>query len=197
MKYLFIDTSYSFIISIIVNDKIVYYNSLNNTLTSSKIMSILDLGLSNANLKLNDIDKIFIVTGPGSFTGIRVGVTLAKTIGYLLNIPLIELSELEFLATTSVDTKYVVPIIDARRGYVYGGIYGNNLNVIYKDSHILLENLKEKIDDTYTFVDNCLNVDLLKIIKKHEFDEAKNPHLLVPNYLKNTEAEEKLNDKRD
>lgn len=197
MKYLFIDTSYSFIISIIVDDKIVYYNSLNNTLTSSKIMSILDLGLSNANLKLNDIDKIFIVTGPGSFTGIRVGVTLAKTIGYLLNIPLIELSELEFLATTSVDTKYVVPIIDARRGYVYGGIYDNNLNVIYKDSHILLEDLKEKIDDTYTFVDNCLNVDLLKIIKKNEFDEAKNPHLLVPNYLKNTEAEEKLNDKRD
>lgn len=197
MKYLFIDTSYSFIISIIVDDKIVYYNSLNNTLTSSKIMSILDLGLSNANLKLNDIDKIFIVTGPGSFTGIRVGVTLAKTIGYLLNIPLIELSELEFLATTSVDTKYVVPIIDARRGYVYGGIYDNNLNVIYKDSHILLEDLKGKINDTYTFVDNCLNVDLLKIIKKHEFDETKNPHLLVPNYLKNTEAEEKLNDKRD
>ena len=107
--------------------------------------------------------------------------------------------------------KYVIPIAFMdEESYIFGIRETKYCQYVYIDDSqdIVVEmtkeqrekwisKLKEKIDDTYTFVDNCLNVDLLKIIKKHEFDEAKNPHLLVPNYLKNTEAEEKLNDKRD
>jgi len=196
MTYLFIDTANSFIISIIKDNKIIYYkNDVSNSDTSSKVMPIIDEAFKGSNLTINDIDKIFVVNGPGSFTGIRVGVTIAKTISYSLNKPLISLSELELLATTNTNSDYVVPIIDARRGYVFGAIYDKDLNTYFEDSHILLDELKTKLPNNSVFVDNCDNIDLIKLINKHESDEPINPHTLNPNYLKKTEAEEKLNDK--
>ncbi len=193
MKYLFIDTcSNSLIISTIINNKIDYFFiDKNNNDTSSKVMKVIEEAVPD----IMGIDKIFVVNGPGSFTGIRVGVTIAKTIGFCLNIPIIELSELELLATTNTDTKYNVALIDARRGYVYAGIYDKDLNCYLEDQHILLNDIKYPID--YTIINSYDNIDLLKIIKKHEFDEPINPHNLNPNYLKRTEAEEKLDDKRN
>ena len=192
MKYLFIDTcSNCLIISTIINNKLDYFFiDKNNNDTSSKVMKV----LKEAVCDINTVDKIFVVNGPGSFTGIRVGVTIAKTIGFCLNIPIIKLSELELLATTKTDTKYNVSLIDARRGYVYAGIYDKDLNCYLEDQHILLNDIK--YPDSYTIIDNYDNIDLLKIIKKHEFDKPINPHDLKPNYLKKTEAEEKLDDKR-
>lgn len=196
MTYLFIDTCNSFIISIIKNNEIIYINKdSSNTDTSSKVMPIIDEAFKFTNLTINDIDKIFVVNGPGSFTGIRVGVTIAKTIAYSLNIPLIKLSELELLATTPSNT-YNMPIIDARRGYVYGTVYDKDLNIYIKESHILFDELKNKMCEKYNIVDNYDNIDLIKLINKHENDIPANPHELKPNYLKNTEAEEKLNDQR-
>lgn len=192
MKYLFIDTcSNCLIISTIINNKIDYFFiDKNNNDTSSKVMKVLKEAVAD----INTVDKIFVVTGPGSFTGIRVGVTIAKTIGFCLNIPIIKLSELELLATTNTDTKYNVSLIDARRGYVYAGIYDKDLNCYLQDQHILLNDIK--YPDSYTIIDNYDNIDLIKMIKKHEFDDPINPHDLKPNYLKRTEAEEKLDDKR-
>lgn len=192
MKYLFIDTcSNCLIISMIINNKIDYFFiDKNNNDTSSKVMKVLKEAVAD----INTVDKIFVVNGPGSFTGIRVGVTIAKTIGFCLNIPIIKLSELELLATTNTDTKYNVSLIDARRGYVYVGIYDKDLNCYLQDQHILLNDIK--YPDSYTIIDNYDNIDLIKMIKKHEFDDPINPHDLKPNYLKRTEAEEKLDDKR-
>ena len=192
MKYLFIDTcSNCLIISTIINNKIDYFFiDKNNNDTSSKVMKVLKEAVAD----INTVDKIFVVNGPGSFTGIRVGVTIAKTIGFCLNIPIIKLSELELLATTKTNTKYNVSLIDARRGYVYAGIYDKDLNCYLQDQHILLNDIK--YPDSYTIIDNYDNIDLIKMIKKHEFDDPINPHDLKPNYLKRTEAEEKLDDKR-
>ena len=193
MKYLFIDTcSNNLIISTIIDNKIDYFFiDKNNNDTSSKVMKV----LKEAVCDINTVDKIFVVNGPGSFTGIRVGVTIAKTIGFCLNIPIIKLSELELLATTKTNTDYNVALIDARRGYVYAGIYDKDLNCYLKEQHILLNDIK--YPDSYTVIDNYNDIDLLKIIKKHEFDPPVNPHDLKPNYLKRTEAEEKLDDKRN
>ena len=156
-------------------------------------MSVIDEAFAKTNMKVNDIDKIFVVNGPGSFTGIRVGVTVAKIIGYCLNIPIIPLSELELLATTKTNTKYNIPLLDARRGYVYGAIYDQDLNVYFNEEYILLSQLEKEYPKDYTIIDGVnMNVDLLKIIKKHEFDQPINPHSLKPNYLKKTEAEENL-----
>lgn len=195
MIYLFIDTSSkNLIISIVKNMEMIYcFCEENIKESSSKIMPILDEGFKKTNLKPNDINKIFIVTGPGSFTGIRVGLTLAKVMAFSLNIPLIPISELELLSTIS-NNDVIVSLIDARRGYVFAGVYDNKLNNIIPDSYILKDELLNKITNYEIVTDG--KPDILRIIKKHENDKPVNPHLIKPNYLKLTEAEENLNDKR-
>lgn len=195
MNYLFIDTCSNYlIISIVKNMEMIYsFKEKNDTKLSSKVMPIIDDAFIKTNLSINDINKIFIVNGPGSFTGIRVGVTIAKVIGFSLNIPLIKLSELELMATTNTDSIYNIPIIDARRGYVYTATYDKDLNLISKERHMLFSDIEKP--NSFTFIDDDnVDFDIIKIIKKHEFDKPINPHALIPNYLKKTEAEEKLND---
>ena len=193
MTYLFIDTAANhLIISIVKNMEMIYYiEEENNKTLSSRIMPIIDKAFKEANTKPNDIDTIFVVTGPGSFTGIRVGVTIAKTMAWGLNKKIIPLSELELMATIHVDTDYIAPIIDARRGYVFGGVYDKELNNIIPDTHILLEDFKNQLPDNTTIVSSG-KCDILKIISKHENSEGVNSHALKPNYLKKTEAEENL-----
>lgn len=195
MTYLLLDTSSNnLIVSIIRNNEVLYfYNDINNNETSAKVMPAIDEAFTKTGLNINDIHKLFIVNGPGSFTGIRVGVTIAKVIGYCLNIPLIAISELELLATTKTRTDYNVSIIDARRGYVYGAIYDKALNPVFQEQHILLTELEKQYPKSHTIITNDnMDIDIVKIIQKHEQDEPVHPHELKPNYLKKTEAEENL-----
>ena len=195
MMYLLIDTSLKYpTVSIIENDKVLYlFHEEIDSDMSSKIMPIIDDGFKSINKKVDDIDKIFVVNGPGSFTGIRIGVTIAKTIAWALKKEIVTISSLEFMATTKASTKYIVPTIDARRGNVFAGIYDKNLNIIKEDKLINLEELKKSIDSNYTIISydlNNVNIDVLKIINKHKNDKGLNPHSVNPNYLKLTEAEE-------
>ena len=94
--------------------------------------------------------------------------------------------------------KYSIPIIDARRGNVFGAIYDRNLNIILNEQLISKEELLNNIDSNYLVISNDFekytkpNLDFIKIIKKHEKDVPVNPHHLNPRYLKLTEAEENL-----
>ena len=194
MKYLFIDSATTNLVVAIINEgKIAYiYDNNDGHDTSSKMMPVLSEAFENAVLKPQDIDKIFVVTGPGSFTGIRVGLTVAKTMAYALNIPIVPISSLEVMASCSGGTA----LINARRGYVFAGTYDEKLNVIYPDSYVLMS---DKLDkpyisyDEFEFTVEKPKIDVLKVIKKHENDYTVNPHTLKPNYLKMTEAEEKFN----
>ena len=210
MKYLFLDTSASRIVVAILEDKriLFYFEDTNDNKLSERIMPIINDAFSQTKLKPNDINTIFVVNGPGSFTGIRVGVTIAKIMAWALKIKVIPISELEFMATTSFDGDYIVSLIDARRDYVYAGVYDHNLNSIIKDSHILLDYLMDRLPDDkeiiftshddFDFNTIKTKYDIKKIIDKHLNDEGINPHELNPNYLKLTEAEEKLiNDKNN
>lgn len=201
MRILLIDTSTSNLtVSIIENNNILYnYKEKIITDMSSKIMPIIDNGLKQFNLNISDIDKIFVVNGPGSFTGIRVGVTVAKTIAWALKKDIVPISSLELMATTDTDKNYIVPMIDARRGNVFTGIYDKDLNCIKEDKLINLEEFIKELDNTYEYVsydniniDNLKepNINILKVINKHINDEGANAHNLNPNYLKLTEAEE-------
>lgn len=195
MMYLLIDTSLKYpTVSIVEDDKILYlFHEEINSDMSSKIMPIIDEGFKSINKSIDDIDKIFVINGPGSFTGIRIGVTIGKTIAWALKKDIVTISSLEFMATTKVDTNYIVPIIDARRGNVFAGIYDKDLNIIKDDKLINFEELKKSIDSNYTIVSYDLNnvdIDVLKIINKHKDDKSINPHSVNPNYLKLTEAEE-------
>ena len=203
---LFMDTSTSYpIVSIIENNNIkAMFNKKIDTDISVSIFSILDTMFKELNITPQDIKKIFIANGPGSFTGTRIGVTIAKVYGYSLNVDLIPVSTLEVLVG-GVNKDYIVPVIDARRGFVYAGIYDKDLNKIVDDRYISLDKLKEELEGKdYVFVsyDDIAGsikpkINLIKVINKHEKDIPVNAHGLNPNYLKKTEAEEKLSDKKN
>lgn len=204
MKFLFIDTSTLYLNVAIIDNNTIVFNHKEKVEKdmSSKIIPIIDEGFKNCSFSIKDINKIFIVNGPGSFTGIRIGVTVAKTIAWTLKIDLIPLSSLEFIASTASNKKYLVPMIDARRGNVFAGIYDQELNNILPDELISYEQLSKKINENYEQISYHLensikpDGDILKVINKHLLDKSVNPHTLKPNYLKLTEAEEKLNDQR-
>ena len=200
MKILFLDTSSFFVtISIVDNDKILYlYQEEIRDDMSSKIMPIISEGFDKLSITIKDIDKIMVVNGPGSFTGVRIGVTIAKVLAWSLKKDIITISSLEYLATTPFNTKYVIPMIDCRRGNVYAGIYDSNLRSIKEDCFCPYESLKEFFSESTivsldTF-DNSIRpkLDVLKIINKHINDTPINCHSVKPNYLKKTEAEERL-----
>lgn len=208
MTSLFIDTSTNRLIIGIYKDKKQIYleNEESNNDLSSKVLPHLKKSLNNLNLTINDIDDIYIVNGPGSFTGIRVGVTIAKTLGCAINKPIYPVSELQLIATTGT-SKYIVPLIDARRGYVYAGVYDNNLKSIIPDQYIKLENLYELLDKydkkdvtfiSYDGIESATepNINIEKLLLNGKFESVL-AHHLNPNYLKKTEAEEKLNDKKN
>lgn len=204
MISIFIDTStHKLIIGIYKDGKELYFNNQNTSNDlSSKVLPNLKEAMNYANLSLNQIDNIYVVNGPGSFTGIRVGVTVAKTLAWSLKKTIYSVSELQFLATTETDKKYIVPMIDARRGYVYGAIYDKKLKPLLNDCYISYEELMNKVNElgslddfcfvSYDKLENCIDpiVDISKIVTLKL--KAENPHSLNPNYLKRTEAEEKL-----
>lgn len=212
MITLFLDTSTTkFIVGIYKNFDCLFLDvDDNNNDLSSKVLPTIDNTLKKCDLLLDDIDKIIVVNGPGSFTGIRVGVTIAKTLAWTKNIDILTISSLELLATTKSSKEYVAPLIDARRDYFYAGVYLNGKNII-NDQYIsrseLLEKIKKITDiDNVYFVsyDNIDNLDvhspklvIEKIIKKYSNKKSLNPHSVNPNYLKRVEAEEKLDDKRN
>lgn len=206
MKSLFLDTSNSNLILAIFDDlkQLYYFNERVNNDLSVKIFPIIDEAFQLSKLKPEDIDTIFVAAGPGSFTGVRIGVSIAKTYAWAMKKKVVPISSLEVLASTHTDGSYIVPIIDARRDCVYAGIYNSNLGLVYKDMYINLQELKTKLStNKYVFVSNDINlvdeniikpnIDLVRIITKHLNDEGVNPHSLIPHYLKITEAEANLN----
>lgn len=206
MISLFLDSCYRKIIVAVLKDNQLIYKKIeeNDNHLSEIFLPMIKEALDTLNYSLNDVTKIYIVNGPGSFTGIRVGVTTAKVIAWGLNKEIIPISELEVLASTSTNKKYVVSYIDARRNSVYAGMYDAQLNSVFNDSYITIDKLMNKIrrhsrQDEYALVsfdlllDNTLiaDIDIEKIVSKHSNDIGINPHNVVPNYLKKTEAEEK------
>lgn len=207
MRVLYLDTSSSYLyIGIAENECLLgqIKEKLDKELSSFTLPKIEEL-FSSCNLKPNDIDKILVVNGPGSFTGVRIGVTIAKIYAWTLKKEIAVVSSLEAMASsTSEDYAYVVPMIDARRGYVYGAIYKADGTPILKDGYIKKETLEVAMDDlpgTSIVVTNDeielhhekikYDPDILKIMTRFENKEAINPHAVEPEYLKRTEAEEK------
>ena len=206
MKVMYIDTSSSFLFfGIADNDKLLVEikNRYDQDLSKMAMVDI-EKAFNKAKLSPKDIDKIIVVDGPGSFTGIRIGITIAKTFAYSLNKEITTISSLEAMALSCDNGDYLAPMIDARRGYVYGAIYDKNLKELYKPVHVKLDVLLEEIkkyDDILVITNDDIKTDyknlsyepdILKIITKFKDKKRVNPHSVNPNYLKLTEAEENL-----
>lgn len=203
MRILYIDTSSSYLYTgIVENGQLIaeIKENLGLELSRMALPKIASL-FEEQQINSQDIDKIIVVNGPGSFTGIRVGLTIAKVYAWSLNIPITTITSLEAMATSVENNKIVVPIIDARRNYSYAAIYDRS-NAILEPCHINNENLineLNKIDDYILISNDKIDFDkkiyeyvpnIQKIVNKYSSKENMNPHNVNPNYLKLTEAEE-------
>ncbi|MBS3681261.1 tRNA (adenosine(37)-N6)-threonylcarbamoyltransferase complex dimerization subunit type 1 TsaB [Ornithinibacillus massiliensis] len=93
---------------------------------SVRLMPAIEQLMKEVNLKPEQLDKIVVAKGPGSYTGVRIGLTTAKTLAWSLNIPVVGVSSLELLAYRAVFSDALIcPFFDARRGLVYTGLYEN------------------------------------------------------------------------
>ncbi len=96
---------------------------------AEKLHIYIDEVLGAAGLKTKDLQAIAISKGPGSYTGLRIGVSAAKGLCFALNIPLISVSTLKALACqVNRDNGYVIPVLDARRMEVYSAVYSTDYN---------------------------------------------------------------------
>lgn len=123
---------------------------------SEKLHQFINWALEGAEIELKDLDGVCVSKGPGSFTGLRIGVSAAKGFCYGLEIPLLSLNSLEILAQTQINQNYdlIIPMIDARRMEVYTAIFdgkGNQISEI--EANILDENsFMEFADKKVVFV---------------------------------------------
>ncbi len=208
MRYFYLDTTSSYLYTAIVeNNKIVdeVKKKFGRDLSAECLSEIEDM-FNRCNLKPNDIDKIILVNGPGSFTGCRIGITIAKTMAWGLKIPITTISSLEAMALNGDDYSYHIPLIDARRDYVFAGIYDQDNNEVLKGQYLKRETLEiavSNLGDEYVYITNDdikidgkvigYDPDIIDIVEKYKDKETINPHAIDANYLKLTEAEEKLN----
>lgn len=158
------------------------------------------------------LSRIVVSNGPGSYTGLRIGVAFAKTLAQTLNIPLVPVSSLQVLAESvdNKDNKLIIPFYDARRQNVYVGYYANG-NKVYDDEHLAMSNVLDKLSrqqkelvfispnmslykeciierfPNATFIENYPNAcDMQRFL----MFPNQHYHDVLPSYLKLAEAEE-------
>ena len=140
---------------------------------SNIVMPIIDNLFKISDLTINDIDKIAVAIGPGSFTGVRIALGIAKGLAMALNKPLIAVNELDILeAIASGNENEIIPLIDARKERVYYK-YQNK----YVDDYLI--NLISNFDKNkkYIFVgDGAINYK--NILKDNLGDNA----IILPMY---------------
>lgn len=181
MKILAIDTSSPICsVAILEDDKLIDKNELNDGKTHSEnLMPLLDELLKRNNLEPKDIELIACCVGPGSFTGIRIGVASIKPIAEVLNIKVASVMSLETLARSVEGKNIIVSLIDARNNQVYCGIFDEQYN---KKEEYLADDINEIIEvlkkyENICFVGNGaeLHKELLtNCLKNVEFSEENN-----------------------
>jgi tRNA threonylcarbamoyladenosine biosynthesis protein TsaB len=155
MKVLAIDTStYVMGVALVEEDRVIGEVITNLKKNHSiRLMPAIDELMKDAGVHPKELQRIVVAQGPGSYTGVRIGVTTAKTLAWTLGIPLVGVSSLEALAQNGRFFNGVVsPIFDARRGQVYTGLYENHngeLRNIVQDQICLLDDWASHINSSY------------------------------------------------
>lgn len=125
MIILGMDTSSANACVALMNDeKIIGEYTVSHDRTHSQIiMPMLDDMMKKCGVALEDVDVFAVATGPGSFTGLRIGISTVKTFAQVLKKPIVGISSLESLAANVTYDGFVCPIADARRDRVYNAVY--------------------------------------------------------------------------
>ncbi|MGE6553582.1 tRNA (adenosine(37)-N6)-threonylcarbamoyltransferase complex dimerization subunit type 1 TsaB [Exiguobacterium artemiae] len=122
-----------------------YVTSLNH---ATKLMPLLERMMQEVNWSPRDLTRIVIADGPGSYTGLRIGATTAKTLAYTLGIDLVPVSTLELMAASAGLTGRIVAIQDARRGTGFVGFYEDGQLVGEEQHTVVAEFVKALPADT-------------------------------------------------
>ena len=146
-RILCVDTS-SFIcsVSIFENLSLISSNSTEVEKSHSKlIIQLIDQSLKDAKIKINELDAFAVSMGPGSYTGLRIGVSTIKGLCYSLDKPLISINTLEILSKSALNhinnynDFFICPMIDARRMEVFTKMLDNDFNEVEKDKALILD----------------------------------------------------------
>lgn len=175
MKILAIDTSTTHSSCAVMNDNnIVGDFSINQSMSHNEILLVMvDEMLKKLNIDIEDIDLFVAVTGPGSFTGIRIGVTVVKALAMALNKPIVAVNTLEALSFGVFSDKKKIPLIDARGERVYYGVYEgiNNENIV-APALLTIDELLDEFSDKgkFVFVGDCVNLYKDRILENKNFE---------------------------
>jgi tRNA threonylcarbamoyladenosine biosynthesis protein TsaB len=140
MRILALDTSTKVLaLGAYDNGRICEYNLETATRLSGLLIPSIKRVLAALGWKMSDIDYLACGLGPGSFTGVRVGMAAVKAISWSLNKPIAGISSLDILAMNAqVEDAFVIPVIDAKRGLIYSSVYRIKNNVLKKATPYML-----------------------------------------------------------
>ncbi len=186
-KILAIDTSaMAASIALVVNDKLVGDYYICNELTHAEtVMPMLDNLKQMTNFSMDDIDLIAVTSGPGSFTGLRIGVSTAKALGLALNIKVVGISTLDVLAYSIYNTsKIICPIMDARRNQVYTALYTfENEQLITLNPHMAVD-IQEILTLALSYNKEVIFVgDGIDVFKSQIIERLGNLALFAPSFF--------------
>lgn len=151
MKILAVETSAVAAGAALLEDgKIISESYLNTGLNhSATMMQLVDSALNNAGQTLSNVDALAVAAGPGSFTGIRIGVSAIKGLAFTNNTPCFAVSTLEALAyCVNLEGFLICPVMDARCNQVYTALFekkGDILYRIYDDKPLKLDELYDRL----------------------------------------------------
>lgn len=164
MKILAIDTATSFGgIAILEDDRIIVESADSSKEShSEKLLPFIDNLLKSNRINLRDIDCFAAAIGPGSFTGLRVGIATIKGLAWSLKKPVIGISTLKALAMNIQDAdKLICPLLDARKNEVYAAVYkwdGDNLAAEKEDCAILPNELIKSLNKPTVFLGDGIDI---------------------------------------
>ena len=162
MKILGIDTSSpTGSVALVDNDDVISESLLNSSKNySDKLLIEVDAVLNSSKTKLNQIDGFVITTGPGSFTGLRVGMSLLKGLILATQKPFASVNTLDAYAETVQPGPYAIcPVLDARKKEVYTALYNSKNGLCVRetpDKAITPMELCDQIKKPTAFVGNGL-----------------------------------------
>lgn len=192
MYSLILDSSTKILYVCLVKDKEVLFEKYleGNKDHAKNIVYYVNMALEENHIEAANLDEVVCGFGPGSYTGVRMAVTVCKMLSVFMKKPLYTISSLKLMA--SGNKGVVKAIIDARRGNVFGCIIDTE-----KDTYLVPEghyegNVLDNNSYQYTVTDSDFKVDPFYVLSHKELVDE--PHLLIPNYLRETEAERNLHD---
>ena len=186
MKTLFISTYNELItIGLLINNQLVSKKEkISNRNHSIYTVPLIDEVLKDNNMIPKDLNEIIVINGPGSFTGVRLGITVAKTLGYTLNIPVKVISSIEALAVSDNIVKDKIIVINDSKGKYYGIFKSNKLieiNYLSLDDFDLIIN---KDENQKLIIIEAKTLDLEAICKYCNNIESTPAHAVKALYIK-------------